>query len=110
MNLVVWLIFNQFQKQNVNMYTRQNKFRVTPRSKQYNFIASKMPGLIPKSDCFNNLTDDTLGPDEKFPIKIFSSKTLIFETSKILIFSPKLLNFYILFLINHISIRLVKRA
>ena len=91
-------------------YTRQNKLRVIPRSKQCNSIFSKLPGLISISDCYNNLTDDTLGLDEQFPVKIFFSKSLIFEISKIFIFNPKSLNFYFLWLINHFSIRLVKRA
>ena len=69
-----------------------------------------MPGLIPISDSFNDLTDDILGPDEQFPVKIFFSKILIFEISKILIFNPKSLNFNSLWLIYHLSIRLVNRA
>ena len=73
-------------------------------------IFSKMPGLSSISDCNNNLTDDTLGSDEQFPVKIFFSKSLIFEISKIFIFNPKSLNCYFLWLINHFSIRLVKRA
>ena len=92
------------------MYTRQNKLRVIPCSKQCNSIFSKLPGLISISDCYNNLTDDTLGLDEQFPVKIFFSKSLIFEISKIFMFNPKSLNFYFLWLINHFSIRLVKRA
>ena len=91
-------------------YTRQNKLRVTSRSKQCSSIFNEMPGLIPVSDCYNNLTDDILGPDEQFPVKIFFSKSLIFEISKILIFNPKSLNFNFLWLINHFSIRLVNRA
>ena len=69
-----------------------------------------MPGLIPMSDCYNNLTDDTLWSDEQFPPKIFFSKKLIFEISKILIFNPNSLNYYFLWLINHFPIRLVKWA
>ena len=42
----------------ISKYTRQNKLRVTSRSKQCNSIFNEMPGLIPISDCFNNLTDD----------------------------------------------------
>ena len=90
------------------IYTRQNKLRVTPRSKQCNSIFGKMPGLIPISDCYNDLTDDTLGTDEQFPVKIFFSKNLIFEILKILIFNPNSLNFYFLWLINHFPIRLEK--
>ena len=60
-----------------------------------------MPGLIPISDWHNNLTDDILGSDEQFPVKIFFSKSLIFEISKILIFNPKSLNFNTLWLIYH---------
>ena len=69
-----------------------------------------MPGLIPISDCFNNLDDDILGPDEQFSVKIFFSKILIFDISKILTFNPKSLIFNSLWLINHLSIRLVNRA
>ena len=83
---------------------------VTPRSKQCNSIFSKMPGLIPILDCYNNLTADTLWSDEHFPVKIFFSKSLIYEISKILIFNPKAVNFYFLWLLNHFSIRLVKRS
>ena len=92
------------------LYTRQNKLRVTSRSKQCNSFYNEMPVLIPISDCYNNLTDDTLGSDEQFSVKIFFSKKLIFEISKILIFNPKSLNFYSVWSINHFSIRLVKRA
>ena len=91
-------------------YTRQIKLRVTSRSKQCNSIFNEMPVLIQISDCFNNLTDDILGPDEQFPVKIFFSKILIFEISKILIFNPKSLNFKTLWLINHLSFRRVNRA
>ena len=94
----------------IPIYTRQNKLRVTSRSKQCNSIFNEMPGLIPISDCFNNLTDDILGPDEQLPVKIIFSKSLIFEISKILIFNPKSFNFNSLWLINHLSIRLVNRA
>ena len=69
-----------------------------------------MPGLIPMSDCYNNLTADILWSNEQFPVKIFFSKSLIFEISKILIFNPKSLNLYFLWLVNHFSIRLMKRA
>ena len=75
------------------IYTRQNKLRVTSRSKQCNSIFNNMLGLFPISDCYNNLTDDTLGSDEQFSVKIFFSKSFIFEISKILIFNPKSLNF-----------------
>ena len=54
--------------------TRQNKVRVTPRSKQCNSFFSKMSGLISISNCYNNLTDDALGLDEQFPVKLFFSK------------------------------------
>ena len=91
-------------------YTRQNKLRVTPRSKQCDSIFRKLPGLISISDCYNNLTDDTLGSNEQFRVKIFFSKSLIFEISKIFIFNPKSLTFHFLCLINHFPIRLVKRA
>ena len=57
----------------VLMYTRQNKLRVTPHSKQCNSILSKMPGLIPMPHCYNTLTADTLWSDEQFPVKIFFS-------------------------------------
>ena len=92
------------------IYTRQNKLRVTSRSKQCSSIYNEMPGFISVSDCYNNLTDDILGPDEQFPVKIFFSKSLILEISKILIFNPKSLNFNFLWLINHFSIRIVNRA
>ena len=49
-------------------YTRQNKLRVTPRSKQCNSIFSQMPGLLPISDSYDNLTADTLWSDEQFPV------------------------------------------
>ena len=94
-------------------YIRQNKLRVTPRSKQCNSIFSQMPGLLPISDSYDNLTADTLWSDEQFPVKkYFVSTSLIFEISKILIFNPKsvIKNFYSLWLVNHFSIRLVKRA
>ena len=91
-------------------YTRQNKLRVTPRSKQCNSIFSKLPGLISISDCYNNLTEDILDSDEQFRVKIFFSKNLIFEISKTFIFNQKSLNFHFLWLINHFPIRLVKRA
>ena len=94
----------------ISIYTRQNKLRVTSHSQQCNSIFNKMPGLIPISDCYNNLTDDTLVSDEQFSVKIFFSKSLIFEISKILIFNPKSLNCSFLWLIDHFSIRLVKRA
>ena len=92
------------------IYTRQNMLRVTSRSKQCNSIFSKMPGLIPMSDWFYNLTADTLWSDEQFPVKIFFSKSSIFEISKILIFNPKSENLYFQWLVNHFSLRLVKRA
>ena len=57
-----------------------------------------------------HLTADTLWPDEQFSVKIFFSKSLFFEISKILIFNPKSVNLYFLWLVNHFSIRLVKRA
>ena len=69
-----------------------------------------MPGLIQMSDCCSNFTADTLWSDEQFPVKIFFSKSLIFEISKILIFIPKSVNLYFLWLVNHFSFRLVKRA
>ena len=69
-----------------------------------------MPGLIPMSDCYNNLTADTLWSDEQFQVKIFFSKSFIFEISKILIFNTKSVNFYFRWLVNYFSIRLVKRA
>ena len=62
------------------------------------------------SDRFYNLTVDTLWSDEQFPVKIFFSKSSIFEISKILIFDPKSENLYFLWLVNHFSLRLVKRA
>ena len=78
-----------------DIYTRQNKLRVTSRSKQCNsFFFNKMHGLIPILDCYNNLPDDILGSNEEFSVKIFFSKSLIFEILKILIFNPKSLNFY----------------
>ena len=77
----------------MSLYTRQNKLRVTSRSKQCSSIFNEISGLIPVSDCYNDLTDDILGPDEQFAVKIFFSKSLIFEISKILIFNPKSLNF-----------------
>ena len=92
------------------IYARQNKLRITPRSKQCNSIFSKTPGLIPMSDCYNNLIADTLWSNEQFPVKIFFSKSLIFEISKILIFNPKSVNLYFLWLVNHFSIRLMKKA
>ena len=106
-NISKGLVFKIYQP---FTYTWQNKLRVTSRSKQCNSIFDKMPGLIPISDCYNNLTDDTLWPDEQFSVKIFFSKSLIFEISKILIFNPKSLNFPSVWLVNHFSLRLVQRT
>ena len=51
-----------------------------------------MPRLIPISDCYKNLTGDTLGSDKQFSVKIFFSKKLIFEISKIFFFlKPKII-------------------
>ena len=69
-----------------------------------------MPGLIPISYCYNNLTDDTVGPYEQFSVKILFSKSLIFEISNILIFNPKSYFFSSVWLVNHFSLRLVKRT
>ena len=92
------------------IYTRQNKIRVTSRSKQCYSIFNRMPGLNLISDWYDNLTDDILGSVEQFSVKTFVSKSLIFDISKILIFYPKSLNFYSLWLINHFAIRLEKKA
>ena len=46
----------------------------------------------------------------KVSSKNIFSKSLIFEISKILIFNPKSVNLYFLWLVNHFSIRLVNRA
>ena len=91
-------------------YTRQNKLRVASHSQQCNSIFNKMLGLIPISDCYNNLIDDTLVSDEQFSVKIFFFKKFKFWDLKNPYFNPKSLNCSSLWLIDHFSNRLVKRA
>ena len=57
--IMTYTKFSAIKNLNLNLYSAK-KLRVTPRSKQCNSIFSKMPGLIPISDYYNNLTDDTL--------------------------------------------------
>ena len=54
----------------IDTYTRENKLRVTTHFKHCDSISRKMRGLIPISDCYNNLTDCILGSDEQFQVKI----------------------------------------
>ena len=74
------------------IYTRQNKLRVRPRSKQCISISSRTPVLIQITECLNFSTNDILMSREQFPVKIFFSKSPIFQISKILISNPKSFN------------------
>ena len=78
------------------IYTRQNKLRVRPRSKQCISIFSRMPALIQLPKRLNILTGDLLRSHEQFPVKIIFSKIVIFEISKILIFNPKSFNSFLM--------------